>query len=245
MCYTAFIVKKQENKDFDKILKRELEKKQWENSDGFASLKLSKNFEVKEYIRSVDYLPASKMLESFNYYNLFHFRLATAGKKDNQNVHLWKARNWIFSHNGSVMQFSDDIFSDSYLFFRLLCKNLPKDNRKLNDKHVAKALEKWINKTDLYGRGFLLNLKHKKLYIFGNIEVYNYDNYFILSSSKLDFQKKIKRFGTEFYLNYEILKKEIRGYYVYNLNTNTLKKLKDTSSDYTSYYEYYQNKHLF
>ncbi len=235
MCYTAFIVKKQEDKGFEKIIKDELETKMIENSDGFASLKLSKNFEIKEYIRNVDYLLASKMLNNFDCYNLFHFRLATAGKKNKRNVHLWKRNEWFFSHNGSVGLIENTSFSDSYIFFRLLSQDLK--NLK-NEKKVVAKLEKWIDKAGLIGRGFLFDIDAKKVYIFGDVNVYSYNDYFIISSSKLSFKKKIRRFGTEFCLSYkEVLKKEINGYYVYDLQKDTLKKIKDRD-----YYFYNYNR---
>lgn len=239
MCYTAFIVKKQENKDFEKIIKNELEIKMVENSDGFASLKLSKNFEIKEYIRSVDYLSASKMLENFENYNFFHFRFATAGKKDKRNVHLWRRNEWFFSHNGSVSLIEDKDFSDSYIFFKLLSQDLEKLKKKREKKVVAK-LEKLIDGTALFGRCFLFDYKAKKVYIFGDMKIYNYDDYFIVSSSNLSFKKRVEKFGVEFHLSYkDILKKEVDGYYVYDLQKDILKKIKDNNYNFYNYNRLY------
>ena len=241
MCYTAFYLKKRKNEEIEKILRRELKEKQAMNADGFACLKINENFEIKEYKRELKLLLATKMVENFEKYNLFHFRLATAGKKNKLNIHLWRRNDFIFAHNGTVYTYSrNKEFSDSFLFFINLSEKLKKLKER-NEKEIVKILENEIEESNLFGRGFLLDLSTKKLYCFGDLKIYCSKDFLLISSAEVEFKRKRKLFGVDFEEKVKVFEKEIDGYYVFDLRKETLRKVKERTS-YPSYYSYYQNR---
>jgi hypothetical protein len=183
----------------DQIRKILLEKADT-NSDGFF---IKQNDFV---LRTLDDRVAKKHLHEVPLDNFMtHFRWASAGKVTNENVHGWEIGDWIFSHNGSIFDYTDNTIgskmqekADSLQFFEDLILQLNKVNTR-KDTQVAHAINNLTEDVSFWGRATLYNKKTDKMYLFGDFETYLVGGtHIVISSITLNFSGEGKSSGHGF-----------------------------------------------
>ena len=191
------VVKKLKNPDPEcaESIKDILKAKMITNPDGFY---LAGNGKA---LRTMDRKKAESVLDDLDMDILLsHFRIATQGKKELDNVQGWTIDNWTFIHNGSFGGYSEiGKFplqyekSDSLRFFEELLAKLKKV-KSYKDKAVRQAIQDTISGTaSFWGRCVLHDRTSDRLFLFGDWHLYALaDSHLIISSAKLDFGKTNK-----------------------------------------------------
>lgn len=199
MCVILSIHQKEFNKDSQKKIMANIKTFQYQNDDGVGILAFNPNkrrYFLHRSLKNENGLIA-KTLSRYKNVNL-HFRHATSGKVNEDNVHFWKNKNWLFAHNGAIGNFAfgkDSPLSDSNLLFRQLVfsKSL-KDNHKIKYKRI----DKFVKNLDFWGRFIIPNIHTQRIYFFGdfNTHLIN-DNTLVFASQELSFddEEKTKRFA--------------------------------------------------
>jgi len=186
MCVILTIYQKRKNSQIQKDILELYDNVKKSNPDGVGVIAFNKKEDNIHYYRDMD-----KSSESFGeilkkYQTIMiHFRLATSGSRNVDNVHFWQNKNWYFAHNGIVSGLVDkeQLESDSLLFFEHLIKN----NFLLDNGNIKiKAISKASNNFNLWGRFILLNDKQKKATYFGDWYVYKINQTLIIASTKLE-----------------------------------------------------------
>lgn len=142
-------------------------------------------------IRTMDSKNAIDGIDNSEIDNLWcHFRIGTTGKIELSNVHGWSLRNWLFTHNGFVTQYTGGRTAektDSLQFFENLLMRLK--NKTRPDK-VGTIIKKEANLKGFSGRAALYNSVHDDMYLFGDFHVYYVEGaYVFFSSTSLDLDK--------------------------------------------------------
>lgn len=220
MCFIA-IAKRVKNTEADtnieKVFRNILYDQMTSNRDGFF---VQSNLGT---VRSMEYDDALKAIKSGNIENMWtHFRIATTGKVELTNVHGWKIGDWMFSHNGSVSQYTGtrlDPKTDSLQFFEVLKAMLK--NKTRPDK-VMGMIQKMASAKSFFGRACLYNTLHDDMYLFGDFHV-NYVNgkYIFFSSAEIELDKMVKyynvhglSFNGEVDTEFDVLHEKIDGVYL-------------------------------
>ena len=169
-------------------------------------------------VRTLDTKEAEAALVQANFDNLMlHFRYATVGKKDINNVHGWQAGNYQFLHNGGINEYNysppsqnygyqtqvqtyEQEHSDSKLLFDDLRLEIAKKGDK-HDKDVIEAIKQIINNVTFWGRAILVDTVKDIAYLFGDWYVYMCDDsYIIFSSADINVEQEyyLKSHGVRF-----------------------------------------------
>ena len=208
-----------------KIKKVALEKLR-ENPDG--SFIQSENVPL----RTLDKSLAIKTIADMPFDNvLLHFRTATTGKVNLDNIHGWEQDSFQFLHNGWISDYSpkatsnfgygtatttlakDAEHTDSYLLFMDLVKAI--NDRGRSDKKIIKSIKKVIKNCSFYGRAILVDKLQDKAFLFG--DWYSYladDSYLIVSSHDINLEQEyeVKSHGLRFeYSSKALLENEFEG----------------------------------
>ncbi len=214
MCYILTAIKLKDNQEVKDSILSLMESEQNSNDDGTASLCYSKN---KNAVIRRDLLMTwqemSNDLDNFDVVN-YHFRIATKGKPNINNVHFWKSGNWAFCHNGGIQEMGNDEESDSLSFFNeLIAKKCLHKNNKLSGQKIKDV----VNEKNFWGRFLLVNLKTKNIYFFGDFRTYLVQHdYLVITSASADFEKKLNVMGLTFPLEddkdkLEVIESELEG----------------------------------
>lgn len=188
----------------EQAIKEVLKGKIKTNPDGFFFVN------SKSAIRTMEDKEALKTLDEMAINNFIcHFRIATEGKANVNNVHGWTKDGWTFVHNGSFGGYTETgengkhiykgeyEYSDSRRFFMDLMKKL-KGIKSEKDKPVRQAIQATVYLTSYFnGRCALYHAPTDRLFLFGDWQVYTIENsHFILSSASIYFtpEKKNKSF---------------------------------------------------
>jgi hypothetical protein len=107
MCFNCIIVKPKTAK-LPKTIVNKLKAEMRINPHGYGILKMNTTTGKTSTIRTLTRIKAVNFLETNNNYNVMHchFRLASAGKISNDNIHMWEIDGWYFSHNGTVSAYT-------------------------------------------------------------------------------------------------------------------------------------------
>lgn len=124
---------------------------------------------------------------------IYHFRLATTGRKTLNNVHGWLKEGWEFYHNGTAFSYSDILNSeltDSLKFFKIILPAFQQltltTSKNAKQKHLQK-IENISLTTGLTGRFLIANESRNEFYFFGDWRIYSInENYLIISSSTIE-----------------------------------------------------------
>lgn len=218
------------------------------NDDGF----FLKNDEWE--MRTLDDKAAQEAITLLPINNLMaHFRMASAGKVSEGNVHGWGKGDWQFFHNGGVSEYAGftnpraQEEADSLQFFRDLydfVSSITTRKSKKFDRQVEAFIRDLATDTNFHGRAALYYQPMDKMFIFGDFEVYTFGaSYLIISSARLDLNKEIKRevhgFPIEYGNSAVIGTYTTKGIGVINnfsengFNYKYLGELKDPSKPYT------------
>lgn len=199
MCYTALIYKTDKaaaQKAQRQAIINAILAQTYSNNNGFALLS-----ETGQPLRTMEKaIFNKKFISEFNNpdqkWHLVHFRLATAGQKTLDNIHLWERNGHFFAHNGVINSLSyDKVKSDSLLFFENLINDAPKQG--INYDNIKDLLDKHPQMADFYGRGFIVN-PDNDVFMFGDFIAYYIDGYVIISSAPLFFGNSLEFGDLEF-----------------------------------------------
>lgn len=161
---------------------------------------------------------------------VMHFRMATVGKKNIENVHGWENEGFQFLHNGMIRDYdySPKIeieytapnketyiqeHSDSKLLFDALLLEITKQGN--SDKKIIKAIKKVVNNCEFWGRAVLIDKTQDKAFLFGDWHVYLIENsYLLFSSADINIEQNymVKSHGISFeYSTKPLLESEFDG----------------------------------
>lgn len=192
MCFIAVAI----NKDKENIadLFSVINNKSSFNEDGFGLYSLPEINGSAVHTRTKKFdVESLKGLEKSQFL-ISHLRFSTGGDKSVDNVHLWQSGNWIFCHNGYVLQAKDSKICDSLIFFKILIRT-----KLLTDNKIKiKKIDKLADEMDLSGRFVLYNVVTKQLYFFGDFRIVlpNVDsNRMYLLSGDVSLEKPIVKYG--------------------------------------------------
>ena len=215
------------NRDLDveaKIKKVAIEKLN-ANPDGFF---IQNNGE--EPTRTLNKNLAIKTIKEMPFDNcIMHFRMATVGVKNVENIHGWEASGFQFLHNGMIRDYDYSPktevgftakketyvqeHSDSKLLFDALLLEITKQGN--SDKKIIKAIKKVINNCEFWGRAVLIDKAQDKAFLFGDWHAYLCDNsYLIFSSTDINLEQDyaVKTHGVTFeYSTKPLLESEFDG----------------------------------
>lgn len=181
---------KEPTKQAEDTLRKILHEKADTNSDGFF-------LRQEDFmLRTIDDRVAKKHIREIPLNNLMlHFRMASSGLVNEDNVHGWDFGDWTFLHNGTIPDLVDYTLratqakTDSLKLFEELYDGLLEINPR-KDNRVAEVINKVIPKHNFYGRAILYNRATDKLYTFGDFEIYMIGNsHLIISSIRLHFDQ--------------------------------------------------------
>ena len=210
------------------------------NPDGTAHFGV--NTKHREKIRFARELRPSQQVfeEVLSRYNVnhFHFRNATSGKADDNNIHFWKYKNWLFGHNGTVGEYTNKRFSDSLILFRRLIKE-----KCFNGKHNIDLVKiaGIIKGISFWGRLIFINTESGSVYYMGDYKLYLIDkNILIVSSAPLNTEAGLSFYGIGFETENpaNIIKKDIQGVFKINPFRREFKEY-DIDFDGRSYWNNY------
>ena len=119
-----------------------------------------------------------------------HYRFATSGKINTDNVHLWEIGGYYVSHNGSINGYGNTEVSDSLEWFTENEENIEKED-----------LDALANSSSRGAWGvFLLSKKDLSKIIVGSVgkqlQVFLLDDILVLSSATLDYRSAIMKIDT-------------------------------------------------
>jgi len=182
-------------------------------------------------IRTINKADAINVIKEMPFDNaIMHFRMATVGKKNVENVHGWEAGGFQFLHNGMIRDYDyspkTEIgftttkketyvqeHSDSKLLFDALLLEVQKQGN--SDKKIIKAIKKVINNCEFWGRAVLIDKAQDKAFLFGDWHVYLVENsYLLFSSADINVEQDyvIKTHGVTFeYSTKPLLESEFDG----------------------------------
>ena len=180
MCYIA-LVKNIPSKQAGQAILDKIADKLSYNDDGAYVGSLS----VAESLRTLNNKLAEETVKNMAVDNLLvHFRQATTGAVNVDNVQGWTLNGWTCTHNGIVGGLSAggvaEVESDSLKFFKKLCGQLPAE---VDVKKIKKAIRKLCYNNEFNGRAILYNRHLDIAVIFGNWNLYEYGGAVIFSSS--------------------------------------------------------------
>ncbi len=181
---TKQIGNKSESKE--KQIRGILKEKCFSNRDGFFFQNSG------DIIRTLDSKIACSAIDTAVLNGLMcHFRMASAGKITQDNVHGWVEGDWTFFHNGGVSTYvnsgvaREQELTDSYQLFQDILRAM-EGKKGYKDKVVCRILEEVLKNVNFWGRAALYNNKTDSMYLFGDFWVYQFaSSYLILSSSSL------------------------------------------------------------
>ncbi len=169
MCVIISIYNNKKNNRKQEFLVENLFKFNAWNGDGTAFYGFDTDKETKNgYMRELKTTGEDIFNDLLEKYNIlhFHFRNATQGMINKNNIHFWKFKNWIMAHNGQVWGYDEtqDIFSDSQLLFRDLAKAgcFEKDFLDIN------RINRIVSEKHFWGRLIFINTENKQAYYFGD-----------------------------------------------------------------------------
>ena len=192
------MISKKLNNNRDEAVEAKIKKvaiaKLQDNPDGF----FIQNGNVP--LRTIDKDLAIKTIKGMPFDNaIMHFRMATVGKKNVENVHGWEQAGFQFLHNGIVSDYSPKRtagynfnttetnpglnweHTDSYMLFQDLLKKIAEYGN--SDKKIIKAIKYTINNLEFWGRAVLIDKAQDKAFIFGDWHTYIIDKSYLLFSS--------------------------------------------------------------
>ena len=182
MCYVA-LVKNVPSKQAGQAILDKIADKLVMNDDGAFIGSLS----VAASLRTLNNKLAEETVKNMAVDNLLvHFRQATTGAVNVDNVQGWTLNGWTCTHNGIVSGLSAggvaEVESDSLKFFKKLCGRLPAE---VDIKKIKKAIRQLCYNNRFNGRAILYNRRLNIAVIFGDWKLYEYGGAVILSSSTI------------------------------------------------------------
>ncbi len=226
MCFILTAIKIEENDLARQGIFQVLKEEQIGNPHGTGALCFNKdnNRVTHEKTMHSDWDTMKANVDNFDIIN-YHFRLATIGEKNVENVHFWKHGDWYFAHNGIIGGLGTAQESDSLIFFKELVR------QKLLQKNgnvKCTEVKAYANTLNFGGRFLLVNTKTKNMYFFGdwNVCLLN-KSYLAITSSSASFDIKYTILGLEFDQDIEIEKMEatMDGVWMYESKTKEFKQI--------------------
>jgi hypothetical protein len=246
MCYIA-LVKNNPSGQAGKAILNKIADKLDMNDDGAFVGSLS----VAESLRTLDNKLAEETIKNMAVDNLLvHFRMATTGAINVDNVQGWEFGGWTCVHNGTVGGYNSggllEVESDSLKFFKKLCGKLPSD---LDSKRIKKAIRKICYDERFNGRAILYNRLLDIAVIFGDWHLYEYGGAVIFSSGYLyDLGQKLLKKHNGFLFEYAeglpLGESKIDGIYIMDNASQPvwairkIGKLREPKSEYSGYQGY-------
>ncbi len=178
MCYIALVKNNAEGTATE--LKRVIADKLNANDDGAFITTLGDSG-----IRTLDNQLAEQVVLSMPLNNLLvHFRIATTGTVNLDNVQGWTLNGWTCVHNGMITKLSgkNEAKSDSLRFFELLTERLQGER---DIKRFKGAIRKLAFKYSFNGRAIVYNPILDIALLFGDWELYEYGGAVVFSSASL------------------------------------------------------------
>lgn len=178
MCYIMLVKRLgNPNLQIEDKLRDILKQRMTHNSHGFF---------VKNHggeLRTLNKNEAEDTIENMDMQSVMtHFRMASIGKISQSNVHGWNVNDWQLVHNGTISSYSGGEDTDSLLFFNDLMLLLSNVNPK-KTKKISHAIQRLCTEVNFAGRVALYNNKVDKMYLFGDWQIYLYDNQYLVVSS--------------------------------------------------------------
>lgn len=199
MCVIISVIKNENDEKVLEGLRGQLAEFGNSNPDGTGLLTIKEDGSVE--IRRELEIPTNELLQAIkdNPFTSIHFRNATTGEVNNDNIHFWKIGNWAFCHNGSAYtkeEMKDLGLCDSFVFFRQLIKTKCLKN---NGKIDIEKTKKLIDAISFWGRFLIINTEKKKAYFFGDYHanLFN-DKTLVISSTAVDLSIKKTFYGLIF-----------------------------------------------
>jgi len=251
MCVIISIYNNNKDKTKNDFLEKCLQEYQQGNVDGTAFFGYDSEKELKHgYLRELK--PCKNLFGSLlEKYNIghYHFRQATSGLKNIDNLHLWKYKNWVMAHNGVVYdEDNGGYLSDSNLFFKGLSKAgcFDKDYLDIN------KINKIVCKKHFWGRLLFVNTDNKQVYYFGDFILSVVNNDILVVSTKKLASDVLDLYGIRFETqNKDIIQANLDGIFRIDSKKQIVKKYKlefnkkDYSEGYkTKYVDPYVNYDL-
>lgn len=226
MCVIISIYNNQNNRSKNQQLLDNLDHFQRENADGTAFFGWNTAHETKTgYLRSVKPEEGfDKLLERYNIAH-FHFRHATQGKINKDNVHFWKYKQWIMAHNGQIFggaEYQDEL-SDSNLLFRELAKVGVFEKEKLDINKINKI----VSQRYFWGRLIFVNTESKQTYYFGDFYLSVLDYNILIVSTQTLKKDDLILYGMMFQVqSRDIIEAKMEGIFKIDAKQEKLKKYK-------------------
>jgi hypothetical protein len=166
-------------------------------------------------------------MESFllKKYNVghFHFRNATQGKIDTDNIHFWKYKNWIMAHNGQVYAEGTELLSDSNILFRefITAGIFEKESLDIN------RINKIVKTKSFWGRLLFINTETKQSFYFGDFYLSVLDKKILVVSTKELQKDNLSIYGLQFQTqNTDIIEGKMEGIFRIDAKKQEFKKYK-------------------
>ena len=164
----------------------------------------------------------SDLLKKYNVSH-FHFRNATQGKVDNENIHFWKYKNWIMAHNGQVYAEGTELLSDSNLLFRDFINAGVFEKEYLDINRVNKI----VKTKSFWGRLLFINTESKQSFYFGDFYLSVLDKKILVVSTTQLKKDKLEIYGLEFQTQAsDIIEGKMEGIFRIDAKKQEFKKYK-------------------
>ena len=240
MCFILTAIKLSEDKNVEQAILDVMKEAQGRNANGTGAVAYRLDSRQKPVIRRDMLATTAEMANDLRVFDVvsYHFRMATIGTVNLENVHFWKKGDWAFAHNGQIYDVGYNGKSDSLAFFEQLIKN---NYLGKNGKVKFEKIKEFTNTFNFWGRFIVINLKSKRIYFFGDFQFYLLNRaYMVITSGSSDFEGKIWVNGIDFEVDggIEVLNKEVEGVYMLDPKKGTFKqvfdKFIDTPRKYTN-----------
>ena len=240
MCFILTAIKLSEDKNVEQAILDVMKEAQGRNANGTGAVAYRLDSRQKPVIRRDMLATTAEMANDLRVFDVvsYHFRMATIGTVNLENVHFWKKGDWAFAHNGQIYDVGYNGKSDSLAFFEQLIKN---NYLGKNGKVKFEKIKEFTNTFNFWGRFIVINLKSKRIYFFGDFQFYLLNRaYMVITSAISDFEGKIWVNGIDFEVEggIEVLEKEVEGVYMLDPKKGTFKqvfdKFIDTPRKYTN-----------
>lgn len=199
------------------------------NDDGIGLIAINEEGKETLYQRDITLKESVVRKASKNFFSAIHLRAKTTGKVDKSNVHFWKREGWTFAHNGTISKLGTEEFSDSQIFFKLICEKKAVTPTSID----INLIEKIAKENGLWGRFILTNARLKVAYLFGTWEAYHEDGVSYILSASTNFVNNAIYNGINFSKPSDISHGELKGINKIDLNTLILTNIHKTFDTYS------------
>jgi len=213
MCVIISIYNTKKDEKYNDVLKKNLFHFNTWNGDGKAHYGHGIEKGAKDKFSRQLKVTGEKWIDEVldNEVNHIHFRKATHGTVNVENVHFWESEEWIFAHNGMTEVGAQRLggSSDSKMLFEMLLKSGAIKGQNININRIADI----VNGISFWGRLLIINRKTKSAYYFGDYHLYMLGkDMLVVSTQELTLNNGRSIYGIPFdYQSTEILHNKFDG----------------------------------